>query len=505
MTTIIKTKRGLNLTLKQAEYIYSSLDLKDNLDSLAEQRYIRLKVSQIYEAGRDDVNQNRWKAKKYLTEATSASVIKHRFFSSETVFTILGFYTVIRVQLTRLNNLLKLNFIAKAFLNRLFGIAGFSYFLEFGYELFLTIKVALQSMPPETSIERQSPLYKRIFNRCKVFFKHFSNALEEEEGRKNRMLNCLVWGTVNLVLFFVSFGWSYLLNIAGFFFDVCNAYHKRSNIVGMHTDLLSQVTHKIEELEEQKSQLTKRLQEKSNSEDEINQINNEIRLIENNLQQFEYEKLQIAKKTDKANSEKRVHLLTVSLILLGVIFTSIPGLNIAIVATAAVLLVAVTAFVTVTRSWEILEKIGKFLKKTYENYKNPPYKPTLSENNLVHLHGQTHSSLRKIKEELESNIQFLNDCKQKIPESHGIAETFTEFTSSEVQTIRRIFNLTDDHHWKKQLKYLIKHANEDIHMPHCTSEKLMVYRCSFKKFLEHRIQEDKAFEVEIDKHLKVTR
>ena len=96
----------------------------------------------------------------------------------------------------------------------------------------------------------------------------------------------------------------------------------------------------------------------------------------------------------------------------------------------------------------------------------------------------------------------MNYCKEKTPESHGIAETFTEFKIDEVQRIRRIFNLTDDYHWKKQLKYLIKHANEDIHKPHCTSEKLIVYRCSFKKFLEHRIEEDRAFEGEINKHLE---
>ena len=175
------------------------------------------------------------------------------------------------------------------------------------------------------------------------------------------------------------------------------------------------------------------------------------------------------------------------------------------VAIATFTLVGVTAFVTLTRTKEILEKVGNFLRKTYENYKHPPHHTPLSNNYLMHFNEKTPSSIRQIKEELESNIQFLNSCREKIPESHRIAETFTEFSEEEVQRLRRIFNLTNDYHWKKQLKYLIKHAKEDIHTQHCTSEKLIVYRCSFKRFLEHRIQEDKAFNMELDKHLKILR
>lgn len=521
MATIIKTKRGLNLSLKQAENIYSCLDLHENIDSLAEQRYIRLKVSQIYETGRDDVNKNTWKAKKYLAEATSATPVKHGFWSSETVFTVLGLFSTIRSQITRLNTLLKQNFIAKAFLNRLFGIAGLSFLVELIYDLYLTTKSAYRSMPIETDMEKKSSFFKRFINRCKIFIHHFNNALDEEEGRRNRMLSYAMWGSINLTLFIVSFGASFLLNAFGYFIDVLNHYHKRSNILTMHEDLLLQVSNKLTEIKDQTFELHKKrfelLHDKKQLQNEYDATHDlkkkkEIEQILLALQQklvtnddcivlltkdqvrFEYEKYQIEKKTNEAIKERKFALTVASLVLFTVTLASIPGINVVVATAAICLLLAVTAYVTLTRLWDIGKKIGRFCLKTYHHYKESTSKIEQEvSNEPIPINQHTLSSTEKIKQDLRDNIHFLKYCREKVAKSGLIAETFSEFTPDEIQKLRKIFNLNKDAHWQEQLEKLIEHAKDDCEHTHQKIDDHLIYRCSFKNFLDNRIEQDRTF------------
>ena len=527
MPTIIKTKRGLNLSIKQAEYIYSNLDLHENTDSLAEQRYVRLQVSQIYETGREDVNQNRWKAKKYLAEATAATQVKHGFWSSETAFTLLGLYTLIRSQVTRLNTLFKHEYIGKAFLNRLFGIAGLSYFVELSYDLYLTTKFAYQTMPVETEEEKQASFFQRFASRCKLFVQHFKNAIEEEEGRKNRMVNCAVWGAINLTLFLVTFGWSFLLNLTGFFIDVWNVYHKRYHVVAMHEDLLNQISEKVTEIKSEELELYNKrhqlilLQKERQNElltcfdpEKTTKIKQDLLDLQNSLDintealtsnkkdllRFEYEQKQISKKTEEEKKERIKAVTIVTLVLISVTLSSpIPGLNLTVSAIAAFVLVAVTAYVTITKLWDIGKKIGRFLHKTYQDYKNSDVELQHNDNHiLMPVDGHTVSSTEKIKQDLRSNIQFLKSCKEKIAGSGSLAETFAEFTPDDIHRLRKIFNMKKDDHWKEQIKYLIRHAKDDCETVHQTKNKQIIYRCSFNKFLDKRIEQDRALGLMLD-------
>lgn len=494
--TFITTKRGLKLTVKQAEYIYSTLDLHENKESLAEQRYIRLQVSQIYETGTEDINKDRWKAKKYLAEATNATQVTRGFFSRETVFTVLELYTQIRLQIARLDRLFNLPFIGKAFLDRLFAIAGFSYFVSLSYDLYLTTRAALISMNPETPAEKRASFFARVVNRFKEFGLRFKNALEEEEGRKNRMLNAAFWGPVNLVLFLFTFGWSALLSVGGFVIDVFNAYYRRSNIVDMHQDLLNQLNNKIMESENEEQNfrfsLKKLHSEQSQIQDQLASINSEATLyvLQNRLLnikeeietlekalvstkkdqgRFKYEFAQVTIKTQQAKRERNIALATVSLVLLGVILYTIPvlfafaipGVNIALATAGACIVLSVTIYCLSKKLWEIGKNIAGFCKNKYDYYKG---KNAASEK-AKHINNPIPtlqvSSTEKIKKDIRNNIKFLKKCQEKIPPSDSMAETFDKFTEEEIITLRRIFNLENDEDWKKQLKYLIKYAQDE--------------------------------------------
>jgi hypothetical protein len=313
------------------------------------------------------------------------------------------------------------------------------------------------------------------------------------------MLKCVIRGAVNLTLFVITFGWSFLLNVADFFIDVFNVYHERSKIVDLHDDLLMQIDQRVKEIKNQRWELYKRKFElidgqKNLQTPEIQEVDKQIHSLDQDIKRFGYEKSQIEQKTIKTKKERKKALTVVVLVLIGAILSSpIPGLNIGVMGAAACLLVALSFYVIVTRSWEVGQKTYKTLQRAYHHYtkKNPEI--SYSPENTPNLAPQSSMvSTETIKQHLRENINFLRNCQKKVPNSGSIAATFALFTPNEVTKLRKIFNLTKDDDWQKRLKDLFKYSKDDHGTKHRKSNHAF-YRCSFKKLLEHRITEEYEF------------
>lgn len=561
MPTMIISKRGLKLSVKEGE-LFCSADLSKNPESLAEQRYIAVKLAQIYETGRDELNKNGWKAKKYLAQATDSIPVKHGFWSAETGFNLLGLFTAIRSNITRVNRALNLPFIGKAFLNRLFAIAGFSFFLELFLDLYLTTKHAYSAMPFETDEEKNLPFFIRMKERSLTFFRCFHNALYED-GRIYRMLNAIVWGGLNLFLFLVATPLAIANNVIGFAFDVASRFNQTSADVGTHKWLHAKIYSKVMALEDQELELNRALillrfkqkklindlntnkegkacdyKQEHTMESEITALAEQIQNkkhtllhIKNDLYRRRFEEHTFKQKLDGAQKKRFTAMTLVTIILVGVILYSIPGLNIGLVALGTAIVLVAGIYSLSTKLWEYGKKIHCFFKNAYHKYKLEKAE-TMKDNKHIssvqslsssHIKTQenkyTSSSLLPLDSAVDSandthansrglnttaiklltreKIEFIKRCQRKTTASNSFAESFEIFSKNEIQDLKSIFNFKKDEQWNKQLKYWIKYSNNPQVNP--TNYKSgLFYQCSFKESLRERIHEEREFGLMLD-------
>lgn len=531
MSEPIKSKRGLTLSVKEAE-IFCSADFSERPESLAEQRYFALKIAQIYETGLKDLNKNHWKAKKYLAEATNTTPVTRGFWSAETSVNFLGLFTTIRLSISRMNGLLKHPYIGKAFLNRFFSIAGFSYFLDLGIDLYQVITHAYSAMPDETAEEKHRPLYKRFANRTSVFFRCFSNMLFEDD-RIYRMLNAAVWGSLNLFFFCFAPPLAVAINIAGFVFDVANKYFQTNKEVGIHLSLLNKLNHIVHHLEDKRLQLTKDLtnlkRQKhlkqieyrlgNSPENELSELDEKIRhkkhqleLVENDLQRRHFEKDKIEIKVDEAKEKRFTGMTLVSILLVGVVLATVPGLNIGLAALGSAILVGATFYTLSKKIWDLGKKINCWYKRrTQHAHAKDQHKPELISHhstpdnelkstdsntplsqaiqNDIHFNNEMNTATVQAK--LTKKINFLSSCEQKVAAAANVGEAFEMFSNKDIKRLKNIFGFKKDEEWQKQLKYWIRYT----HNPNAKSSNTNRFfdRCSFKESLRLRIHEEQQY------------
>lgn len=164
-----------------------------------------------------------------------------KFFKTDNAYTVLGWFTSLRLFLVRFNRLA--NFWKHPFLKKWFAILGFSYAIELIVDIAVVLK---ETFRPATAAEKAAEP-----SRAKRMWNSFKNTLLKD-NRPIRMLNALVWLAVNVTAFVLTGGLSVVaralnsmianaLNVAGFSFDVLVEVYNGIRDYVKHTKLINKL------------------------------------------------------------------------------------------------------------------------------------------------------------------------------------------------------------------------------------------------------------------------
>lgn len=398
MITRIISRRGLNLSISGA-VAYCELDFEEDDIAKEEQANIALQLSALYFYGAPDVNRDEEKALYYYLKATLLNPPADGLDFPSYIYYYFGFFTTARLFTVRLNRVLSLEMINKPFLFPAFSILGMSYFAEFSFDFFQMVKSAYHAMP---KLEEELTGFAWLTNRSQHFWRCFKIALDED-NRKYRMLNSLMWGTLNLVLFLGTAGiGTVLLNLGGFLIDVLNEIENARKTIEKYETILPQINEKISSLTNQKRELISVLTQLELLKAEnlknpglnydINKINTEIQthvrqlaIIKQELASYSHQKTVLEQKIKNLKTERLKNILIVSLIFIGVVLYIVPGLNTAAFAIGATIVLAASCYYLGKKLWNLGNSIHHYFTKKETHGESSLAKPEIKQHILHEL------------------------------------------------------------------------------------------------------------------------
>lgn len=398
MITRIISRRGLNLSVSGA-VAYCELDFDKDDIGKEEQADIALQLCVLYLYGAPDVNRDEEKAFYYFCLAMLLKPPANGFIHPSYVYYYFGFFTTARLFTVRLNRVQSLKMIDKPFLFPAFSILGLSYFAEFSYDFYQTVKSAYNAMP---ELEEELTGFAWLSNRSRHFWRCFKIALDED-NRKYRMLNSLMWGTLNLILLLGTGGiGTVLLNLGGFLIDIFNEVENARKTIEKYEAILPQINEKISSLTNQKRELISKLTQLELLKTEnlknpalnydINKINTEIEELARQLATTKQElasycqqKTVLEQKIAALKVEKIKSILIVSMIFVGVVLYIVPGLNMAAFAVGVTIVLAASCYYLGKKLWNLGNSIHNYFTKKETNSRPPLGKPEIKQHILNEL------------------------------------------------------------------------------------------------------------------------
>lgn len=176
---------------------------------------------------------DKYKAEKYLAKAEENKKANDTYFRMASAYEAINWFNAVRLLMVRINRLLPL--IHTPITRSLFAIAGLSY----GIGLLIDLGVVFKTVFFPNKSDEDVTWRDRLSN------------ILQKDGRGFRMVNNAVWFGINLAVFLLTGGFSVLLNIAGWIFDVGQEIAKKYVDVKKHENTLAKINDKIRELEEE--------------------------------------------------------------------------------------------------------------------------------------------------------------------------------------------------------------------------------------------------------------
>lgn len=390
--TQTRTKSGLSLSVHAAEKFCAILDSElaknnsSNLSSDEEKEHYRnldeevsalhLDLAQRYRSRNSDetgVNYDEAKAFNHLARGTHSTAIAEDSLGVALLY-YFGLFTTLRLTVVRFNRLLillsklfppillKLGFaVIKGVAATVFTFLSFSYIPEFLTDLAKTCSEAYQAMPEASAAENSLGKIAWFFARFKVFSKQFGIAMRQDEERRLRMFNAVLWGPVNILLFAIPLAlsvpiWSpvfialFAVNILSFTLDLVVEAAKRFIVeVKAYKEILGELSLK-------RKRLFLDLEAAKNNLPNMQKI----------MKHIEYNTLQaraIHKKLDLVKSNRNIGLILVTMILAGVILYSIPGVNIVLATVGAAMALTASIIYVSRRVKGWYEKYSPYFSK----------------------------------------------------------------------------------------------------------------------------------------------
>lgn len=260
-------KEELRKSARIYEKIVQDLEEKQKIIHLAKEWQKQIAAEVAHELRHDvrNVAYDPNKIRKYEKLAGIVENDETPSIKSEKIYTLLSWFTSIRLFFVRLNRVL--GSYGLGFLPNLFSLFGLSY----AFEIIADISVIAWSTFRPLRQEEIDLMQKENISKGKIFWWRFVNVVTKDE-RIPRMLNAMVWLAINLTCIILTGGLSASivapivtllvnkLNIGGYVFDVVNEIGKGIRDFFRHRNTLKKVNNEITELENQKQELNNELQ-----------------------------------------------------------------------------------------------------------------------------------------------------------------------------------------------------------------------------------------------------